>query len=459
MPHIAPPTAPDAQEAARFEDLGLNAPLARAAAAAGWVQPTPVQRRVVPAVLQGRDVLVQAPTGTGKTASFVLPLLQRLQSQPGLEEQRPRRLFALVLAPTRELASQIGAAAQALAPQVKTVVAVGGLSINPQLMALRGGAHLLVATPGRLLDLVQHRALHLPDLQVLVLDEADRLLDAGFADETRRVLALIGLPSPQKGSGMSPWGRPGGVMPRRCQTLMFSATWPAAARELARSAQTDALELSVGPAAPASEEPAATASAIEQRAIVVNTASRTPLLRHLIRTHRWPRVLVFVATQHTSEHVADKLRQAGVPAAALHGQQSAGRRSQGLADLQSGHLQVLVATDLAARGLHVPALDAVVNFDLPRAAADHTHRIGRTGRAGARGVALSFVLADAPGSEAHFRLIEKRQQQRVPRETVVGFEPPAVLPALPADPNGGVKGRRPSKKDKLRAAAARAATG
>jgi superfamily II DNA/RNA helicase len=461
MPQTAPAPAPDhaAQEHIGFADLGLTAPLARAAAAAGWLQPTPVQRLVVPAVLQGRDVLVQAPTGTGKTASFVLPLLQLMQLQPGLEQQRPRRLFALVLAPTRELAAQIGAAAQALAPQVKTVVAVGGLSINPQLMALRGGTHLLVATPGRLLDLVQHRALHLPDLQVLVLDEADRLLDAGFADEMRRVLALIGLPSPQKGSGMSPWGRPGGLMPRRCQTLMFSATWSAAARELARSAQTDALELSVGPAALTAEEPAEepadTSAAIEQRAIVVHTANRTPLLRHLIRTHRWPRVLVFVATQHASEHVADKLRQAGVPAAALHGQQSAGRRSQGLADLASGHLQVLVATDLAARGLHVPALDAVVNFDLPRAAADHTHRIGRTGRAGARGVALSFVLADAPGSEAHFRLIEKRQQQRVPRETVPGFEPPTVLPALPADPSGGVKGRRPSKKDKLRAAAAR----
>jgi superfamily II DNA/RNA helicase len=238
---------------------------------------------------------------------------------------------------------------------------------------------------------------------------------------------------------------------------MFSAIWPNTACELARSVQTDVLELNVGAvdAAPASDEAAEAIPAIDQRAIVVNTANRSLLLRHLIRSHRWPRVLVFVATQHASEHVADKLRQAGVPAAALHGQQSAGRRSQGLADLASGHLQVLVATDLAARGLHVPALDAVVNFDLPRAAADHTHRIGRTGRAGARGVALSFVLADAPGSEAHFRLIEKRQQQRVPRETVAGFEPPAVLPALPADPNGGVKGRRMSKKDKLRAAAAK----
>ncbi len=418
---------------ASFEDLGLVATLARAAAAAGWLRPTPVQALVVPAVLHGHDVRVRAPTGTGKTASFVLPVLQGMLAQAGIEEQRPRRLHALVLTPTRELAAQIGAAAQALAPQLKTVVAVGGLSINPQLMALRGGAHLLVATPGRLLDLVQHRALHLPDLRVLVLDEADRLLDTAFADETRRVLAL---------------------MPRARQTLMFSATWSAAARDLARSAQKDALEVDVD-AAPAADESSAPA-AIEQRAIVVSTASRTPLLRHLLRTHRWPRVLVFVTTQHASEHVADKLRQAGVPAAALHGQLSQGRRAQGLADLQAGHLQVLVATDLAARGLHVPALDAVVNFDLPRSTADYTHRIGRTGRAGATGTAVSFVLADAPGSEAHFRLIEKRQQQRVAREVLAGFEPTALAPASAADPNGGVKGRRVSKKDKLRAAAAQA---
>ena len=195
---------------------------------------------------------------------------------------------------------------------------------------------------------------------------------------------------------------------------------------------------------------------IEQRAIVVETQLRTPLLRHLISTHRWPRTLVFVATQHASEHVADKLRQAGLSAAALHGQLSQGRRAQVLADLQAGLLQVMVATDLAARGLDVPALDAVANRDRPRSAADSPHRIGRTGRAGAAGVAVSFVLADAPGSEAHFRLIEKRQRLRVPREVLAGFEPPQVLPAVPADPSGGIKGRRLSKKDKLRAAAGRA---
>lgn len=436
-----------------FADLGLSGPLTQAAAKAGWRQPTPVQRAVLPAILQGRDVLAQAPTGTGKTASFVLPILHSLLLMPGVEQERPRRLAALVLAPTRELASQIGAAAQALAPQLKTVVVVGGLSINPQMMALRGGAHIVVATPGRLLDLTRQNALRLADLSVVVLDEADRLLDAGFADETRRVLALL---------------------PRPRQTLMFSATLPEAVRVVARATQTQALEVTIdtalvaAPPAMVESEPGqleegsspttpgvTTSSTVHQRAIVVETQRRTPLLRHLISTHRWPRTLVFVATQHAAEHVADKLRQAGLSAAALHGQLSQGRRSQVLADLQAGLLQVLVATDLAARGLDVPALDAVVNLDLPRSAADYTHRMGRTGRAGAAGVALSMVLADAPGSEAHFRLIEKRQQQRVPREVLVGFDPPAVLPAVPADPHGGVKGKRMSKKDKLRAAAAR----
>ncbi len=461
MPHQ--PIALGPHDAAQMHDgfasLGLSGALVRAAAAAGWVQPTPVQRAVLPAVLQGRDVLAQAATGSGKTAGFVLPLLQRILSHPGVVHDRPRRLVALVLAPTRELAAQIGAAAQALAPQLKTEVVVGGLSVNPQMMALRGGAHVLVATPGRLLDLTRRNAVRLADLEVVVLDEADRLLDAGFADETRRVLALL---------------------PRPRQMLLFSATLPDAVLALAASVQTDALRvvLTEVPAvpearpapgadaqnthtsAPPTGAAAATAPpAIEQRAIVVDRARRTALLRHLIASQRWPRVLVFVATQHASEQVADKLRQAGLPAAALHGQLSQGRRAQVLADLRSGHLQVLVATDLAARGLDVPALAAVVNFDLPRSAVDYTHRIGRTGRAGARGVAVSFVLADAPGSEAHFRLIEKRQQRRVARETVSGFEPaPRPEPGPPAatvDMSGGVKGRRMSKKDKLRAAAAR----
>ena len=440
--HPSAPAAPGPDHRPlNFADLGLDAALQRAAAAAGWLQPTEVQCAVLPPVLAGRDVLAQAPTGAGKTAGFVLPLLQRVLADAGAVAARPRRLAALVLAPTRELAAQIAAAAQGLAPQLRTVVVVGGVSINPQMMALRGGAHVVVGTPGRLLDLTRQNALRLADVQVVVLDEADRLLDADFGDETRRVLALL---------------------PRPRQTLLFSATLTDNVLAVASAVQTHAVRLTVTgqmhaqKAAPDEAKTSATPD-IVQRTLVVDSARRTPLLRHLIAQHRWRRVLVFVGTQHAAEHVADKLRQAGLPAAALHGDLSQGRRAQVLADLASGQLQVLVATDLAARGLDVPALDAVVNHDLPRSATDHTHRIGRTGRAGATGVAISFVLADAPGSEAHFRLVEKRQQQRVPRQVVPGFEPAAVLPPLPADPNGGVKGRRPSKKDKLRAAAAAAA--
>ena len=440
-----PPTSAPVPQAG-FAELGLQPPLARAAAAAGWAVPSAIQAQALPAILQGRDVLAQAPTGAGKTAAFLLPLLQRLLAAPGVHDEQPRRLRALVLTPTRELAAQTAAAAHALAPQLKTVVAVGGLSINPQMMALRGGAHLVIATPGRLLDLTRQNAVRLADLELLVLDEADRLLDAGFADETRRVLALL---------------------PRQRQTLLFSATVTDTLRALARRVQHDALLLQVDEAmAPAPQAESATgadrmpraaevpAPNITQRAIVVDTAKRTSLLRHLLKTEAWPRALVFVATQYAAEHVADKLRRAGVAAAALHGRQSSGQRSGALVDLQAGRVTVLVATDLAARGLDLPLLPVVVNHELPRSAVDYTHRIGRTGRAGAAGLAVSFICADAPGSEAHFRLIEKRQQQRVPREQVAGFEPAAVLPALPADPHGGVNGRRKSKKDRLREAAA-----
>ena len=440
-----------------FASLGLAGPLVAAAAQAGWQAPTAVQAAVLPLALQGRDGVAVAPTGSGKTGAFLLPLLQGLLADPNLQTQRPRLLRALVLAPTRELAAQIHLQVQQLAatalPGLKSVLAVGGLSINPQMMALRGGAHLLVATPGRLLDLLAQHALRLEALQGLVLDEADRLLDLGFADELGRLLPML---------------------PAQRQTWLFSATLPEPVAALARQWLRDphclqglapeaaaGAAVAAGDAAAAGDAVQAVASpspAITQRAIVVDSARRTLLLRHLLNTEAWPRVLVFVATQYASEHVADKLLRAGLKAAALHGQLSSGRRAQVLADLQAGRLQVLVATDLAARGLHIDGLAAVVNHDLPRSAVDYTHRIGRTGRAGAQGVAVSFILADAPGSELHFRLIEKRQQQqRVSREQLAGFEPARVLPAVAADPAGGVKGKRKSKKDKLREAAALAA--
>jgi len=410
-----------------FDSQGLAPELIEAAAGLGWLQPTEIQVLALPGILAGRDVILQSPTGSGKTAAYLLPVIQRMLDAAAAQSERPRRLRALVLAPTRELAVQIGAIAQGLVPRWRTVVAVGGLSINPQMMALRGGAELVVATPGRLLDLLAQRALTLADLRHCVLDEADRLLDLGFAEEIGRLLEH--LPTP-------------------CQMLMCSATWPEAVAALAMRALHDPLRVAVSESSPSA------APRIAQRAIVVDTARRTALLRHLLSSEGWQRALVFVATQYATEHVADKLRQAGVAAAALHGQLSQGRRSQVLADLHQGRLQVLVATDLAARGIDVQRLDAVVNHDLPRSALDHTHRIGRTGRAGAAGVAISFIAADAPGSEAHFRLIEKRQLQRVAREQLPGFEPAASPLAPIVDAHGGVKGRRQSKKDKLRAAQA-----
>ena len=403
-----------------FTTLGLSPALLHAVRETGYHAPTPIQLAAIPAVLRGADVLGLAQTGSGKTAAFSLPLLQRLLAG----HDGSRRLRALILAPTRELAIQIGEAVRALAdtlPQrLKIAVAFGGVSINPQLMALRGGCDVMIATPGRLLDLVEHNALRFDALEALVLDEADRLLDLGFVDELQRLLAML---------------------PAQRQNLFFSATFPPAVQALADAILQAPERIEIAP------EPAL-ASLITQRAIHVDTAARTPLLRHLLATEGWPRALVFVATKYATEHVSDKLWAHDIKAAALHGELSQGGRTKVLDALKSGEVQVLVATDIAARGLDIPSLPVVVNYDLPRSAVDYTHRIGRTGRAGERGLALSFVPADA---EAHFRLIEKRQGLRVAREQIAGFEPKEL--ASEAQAMGGVKGKRMSKKDKLRAAA------
>jgi ATP-dependent RNA helicase RhlE len=405
-----------------FEALGLVPGLLRAVAQLGHAEPTPIQAAAIPPALQGRDVLGCAPTGSGKTAAFGLALLHRLATSP-----RPawRRTDVLVLVPTRELAVQVGETLRTLAEHLvfppKVAVLFGGVSLNPQMLGLRGGAEVVVATPGRLLDLVERNALKLGELKLLVLDEADRLLDEGFADELARIQALL---------------------PARRQNLLFSATFPPAVQALADACLHDPVRVDVATASDA-------APAIDQRAVEVDTARRTPLLRHLIEQASWPRVLVFVATRYASEHVADKLKRAGIAAAAFHGDLSQGARTRVLADLNSGALRVVLATDMAARGLHIAGLPVVVNYDLPRSAVDYTHRIGRTARAGASGLAVSFITA---ASEAHFRLIEKRQGRRVPRERIAGFEPSEAPPA-PSPPEGGIKGRRKSKKDKLREAA------
>lgn len=401
-----------------FASLALSPQIIRAVEARKYVAPTPIQSAVIPGVLNGRDVWACAHTGSGKTAAFALPLLQR-HSEAALES--PRRIRSLILVPTRELAAQIGASfesyARYLPDAVKVVTVFGGVSINPQMMTLRGGADIVVATPGRLLDLVEHNALTLRSVATLVLDEADRLLDLGFADELEQVLSLV---------------------PACRQNLLFSATFPPEVNALAESLLRDPLRVEV-PSTPA------TVPDINQRAIHVDAPRRTQLLLGLIREHGWTRVLVFVATKYSTEHVAEKLRRAGISAAAIHGELSQGARTQALADFKAKQLQVLVATDIAARGIDITHLPAVVNYDLPRSTDDYIHRIGRTGRAGQSGVAVSFVSAS---TEAHFRLIEKRHKMMLTREIIAGFEP--VETAAPAPTTGGIKGKRKSKKDKLR---------
>jgi ATP-dependent RNA helicase RhlE len=407
-----------------FASLGLSPALVRAAGDLGYAEPTPIQAAAIPAALAGRDVLGSAETGSGKTAAFALPLLQQLEC---LARQAPRRTHALVLVPTRELAAQVGesmrALARHLADPVKVATLFGGVSINPQMMALRGGADLVVATPGRLLDVVARNALDLAGVATLVLDEADRLLDAGFADELARVLALL---------------------PRRRQNLLFSATFPPAVQALADGLLHDPARVDV-PREPTAEP------ILDEHVVEVDAARRTPLLRHLIQQGAWTRVLVFVVTRYACEHVADKLRRSGIAAAAFHGDASQGARTKVLVDFKAGKLQVLVATDLGARGIDIAHLPVVVNYDLPRSATDYVHRIGRTARAGASGLAVSFV---SPDTEAHFRLIEKRQGRRVMRERIPGFEPSES--EVPGSAGGGIKGRRRSKKDKLREAVSRA---
>ncbi|APW43083.1 DEAD/DEAH box helicase [Rhodoferax saidenbachensis] len=416
-----------------FSVLGLSPELLRAVQAEGFSAPTPIQTEAIPAALQGRDVLGSAQTGSGKTLAFALPLLQQLQAAA---PSGSRRTAALVLVPTRELATQVGDTLRTLAQQlpraVKVTVVFGGVSINPQMMGLRGGTDIVVATPGRLLDLLDHNALTLSHVKTLVLDEADRLLDLGFSEELERILALL---------------------PRQRQNLFFSATFPVGVQSLAHQLLHDPVRVEV--VAEPQDLPD-----IAQRAIAVDTGRRTQLLRHLITQNAWSRVLVFVATKHATEIVADKLRKAGIDAEPFHGALSQGKRTQVLADFKASRLTVVVATDVAARGIDIAQLPVVVNYDLPRSAVDYTHRIGRTGRAGESGLAVSFVNA---ASVAHFRLIEKRHQIALALETVAGFEPTeqAVEPAVTATPspsNGGIKGLRPSKKDKLRAAAAAAKT-
>ncbi len=367
-----------------FSAMGLAPGLLAAVAQHGFTLPYPIQQQAIPAILQGRDLLAIAQTGSGKTAGFILPLLHLIQGQ---EPAQRRTLRALIVVPTRELAAQIAAVAQQfgnqLTPRVKTSAVFGGVAINPQMIQVHG-IELLIATPGRLLELVAKNSLNLATVTALVLDEADKLLEQGFQDELAQILALL---------------------PRQRQNLLFAATFADEVRQLATSLLSDPLQVELNPATPAAE-------LITQQIYLVEPSSKGPLLRYLIKTGNWQQVLVFTSTQRRAEIVAKKLFENGISAATFHGGMSQGGRTTVLAAFKAGELRVLVATDLAARGIDIQFLPRVVNFELPRSPNDYIHRIGRTGRAETAGVSVSLLC---PEDLPHFRTIEKRLGQRLAR--------------------------------------------
>ncbi len=381
-----------------FLTLGLAEPLTRALLKQGYDQPTPIQQQAIPLILQGRDLLAAAQTGTGKTAGFTLPLLQRLSEGKAVKANQAR---ALILTPTRELAAQVAESVSTYGQflPLRSCVVYGGVKINPQMMALRKGADILIATPGRLMDLYQQNAVRFDALEVLVLDEADRMLDMGFINDIRKIIALL---------------------PAKRQNLLFSATFSKAIRQLASGFLHNPAEVSVSPQN-------STASAVQQTVIPVDKSRKSALLASLINQPDWTQVLVFCRTKHGANKLTKQLDKIGVPAAAIHGNKSQGARTKALADFKAGKVQALIATDIAARGLDIDRLPHVVNFDLPNVAEDYVHRIGRTGRAGATGEAISLVCAE---ELVELTAIERLIGNPIPRLDIAEFAPAEPLAAF-----------------------------
>jgi ATP-dependent RNA helicase RhlE len=384
-----------------FDSLGLSAALLRGVAEQGYSEPTPIQARVIPVVLEGRDVLAGAQTGTGKTAGFTLPLLQRLTASAPSESRR--RVRALILTPTRELAAQVEDSVRRYGKYVplRSAVVFGGVNINPQTAQLRRGVDVLVATPGRLLDHASQRNVDLGGVEIFVLDEADRMLDMGFLPDIRRVIALL---------------------PAKRQSLLFSATFPDDIRRLAGKLLHDPASIEVAP-------PNATADRIEQLVHHVEKRDKRAVLSHLIAHGDWRQVLVFTRTKHGANRLAQQLEDDGLTSAAIHGNKSQGARTRALADFKAGKVRVLVATDIAARGLDIDQLPHVVNFELPEVPEYYVHRIGRTGRAGREGVAVSLVSGD---ERPLLKAIERAVGQRIAVGPTPEFTPRRDAP--PRDP-------------------------
>jgi len=396
-----------------FETLGLSEELLRAVRDTGYTNPTPIQAKAIPAILEGKDVMGAAQTGTGKTAGFTLPLLQLLSNKPPVKNNRVR---ALVLTPTRELAAQVQDSVFTYGKHIelRSAVVFGGVKINPQMMKLRRGVDVLVATPGRLLDLYQQNAIRFNDIEILVLDEADRMLDMGFIHDIKKIMSLL---------------------PKQRQNLMFSATFSNEIRQLAKGIINNPVEIDVAPRN-------STIEAITQKIHPVDKARKAELLSHLIRTENWHQVLVFSRTKHGANRLVKKLLRDDIHAAAIHGNKSQSQRTRALADFKQDKIQVLVATDIAARGIDINQLSHVVNFDLPNVPEDYIHRIGRTGRAGASGHAISLVSAD---EAIQLRDIERLIKSKIEREEIENFEPGHVVPETDSIKPAPRKRHRPKK--------------
>jgi len=395
-----------------FASLGLSPPILEAVAAQGYDTPTPIQSQAIPAILEGKDVMAAAQTGTGKTAGFTLPLLELLSKGQRAPANQVR---ALVLTPTRELAAQVEESITNYGKNLplKSAVVFGGVKINPQMMRLRGGVDILVATPGRLLDLYNQKAVRFSQLEILVLDEADRMLDMGFINDIRKILAFL---------------------PKQRQNLLFSATFSDDIRQLAKGIVHNPVEMSVSPRN-------TTAETVKQWICPVDKKQKAPLLTKLINEHSWQQVLVFTRTKRGANQLASYLEAEGIQSAAIHGNKSQGARTRALADFKAGTVRILVATDIAARGLDIDQLPQVVNFDLPNVPEDYVHRIGRTGRAGASGQAVSLVSAD---EFEQLSDIERLIQQLLTREIIEGFDPVHSLPESRLDTRP-FKAKKPKK--------------